>query len=273
MAFLHGNTGQLPVDKSDIDSTLREKLNAFRAKAEERMVKYWESPRDLSGQVALSLIQTRRDYPAVGWVRGDQALTPEIEQELGELRLQVKELTAELNEEKRIHSAVIDTDELAQGDETTRLKCRLLVHWQEDIDNDNANYHTREEATWEAPVTWNDILKMLGPELMEEATEEEMRSRLSGMCLSVARRELVESETQEDGTAKGGTVYWAKITSNTFDVVKVQLVALGLIEPGNKRRNPSDKDIYWKLTEKGHQQLLTVGTIRRKSVEAEVVEK
>lgn len=269
MAFLHGNPGQLPVDKSDVDPTLREKLDEFRAKAEERMVKYWENPRDLSGQVALSLIQLRRDYPAVGWVRGDQALTPEIEQELGELRLQVKELTAELSEEKRNHSGVLDTDELAQGDEPIRLKCRLSFHWQEDIDNDNASYQTRDEATWEAPVTWNEILKTLGPELLEEATEDEMGSRLSGMCFTVARRVLVEDQDEEDDIAKVGTVYWVRITPKAFDIVKVQLVGLGLIEAGEKRRTPTDKNIYWKLTEKGRQELLTVGTIRRNSVEAE----
>ena len=60
MAFLHGDPGKIPAEKMDLDKELRDKLDAFRAKTEERMVKYWHDSGDLKGQVALAIIQVRK---------------------------------------------------------------------------------------------------------------------------------------------------------------------------------------------------------------------
>ena len=57
---------------------LRKKLDAFRQKTERRMVKYWNDPGDLKGQVALAIIQIRKSHPAEGWIRASEAMTPDV---------------------------------------------------------------------------------------------------------------------------------------------------------------------------------------------------
>jgi Domain of unknown function (DUF4062) len=70
MAFLHGDPGSIPFEKSEQDEHARAKLNAFREKVEHhKHVKYWNGAGNLTGQVALSFPKVQRAHPAVGWVR------------------------------------------------------------------------------------------------------------------------------------------------------------------------------------------------------------
>ena len=115
MGFVHGSIGDIPNNKTDLNDKLREQLDAFRAKVEERVVKHWTSASDLGGKVAKSLIQIRKSHPAEGWVRARHALTPEVERELSELRRQVAELTAELDKSKVELPTAIEN--LAQGND------------------------------------------------------------------------------------------------------------------------------------------------------------
>lgn len=89
MAFLHGEPGEIAAKKTDMDDAARQKLDAFRAKASARMAKFWTTADGLAGQVALSLIQTRKTHPAEGWIRAGSAMTPEVEREIAELRAQL----------------------------------------------------------------------------------------------------------------------------------------------------------------------------------------
>jgi hypothetical protein len=79
LAFVHGQPGEIPVNKSDVDPDLKEKLGNFRTKVcENRLVKFWGDAKELPGLVALSLQKTIKIYPAVGWVRADQVASDEL---------------------------------------------------------------------------------------------------------------------------------------------------------------------------------------------------
>lgn len=72
MAFLHGDPGSIPFDKSEENEKIREKLNQFRKKVEtSKHVKYWNGASDLQGKVAYTFPSFQKRYPAVGWVRGE----------------------------------------------------------------------------------------------------------------------------------------------------------------------------------------------------------
>jgi hypothetical protein len=113
MAFLHGEPGKIPGEKLELKEEPRKKLEAFRAKCETRVVKYWTTPAELGGQVAKSLIQTRNSHPAVGWVRASSAVTSEMEREVAELRARLAELTNELEHSRQSHADV--PADIAQG--------------------------------------------------------------------------------------------------------------------------------------------------------------
>ena len=106
MAFLHKNLENIPVGKSDIDPEKREKLLAFRQKVSTgRLVKFWNNADELAGQVALSLNQTIKMYPAVGWVRANLVSSAESLQEMNELRKQLAELQEYKNEIEKVSLA------------------------------------------------------------------------------------------------------------------------------------------------------------------------
>lgn len=118
MAFLHGDPGKLIGEKLDLDGDLRNKLDAFREKTERRMVKYWNDPGDLKGQVALAIIQIRKTHPVEGWIRASEAMTPAVKAELAELRAKVRELSADLKNEQRQRTSAVDPSDWCRA---TRL--------------------------------------------------------------------------------------------------------------------------------------------------------
>lgn len=275
MGFLHGDPGKLPGDKLDLDNDLREKLDAFRQKIEKKMVKYWREAGDLPGQVALAIMQIRKSHPAVGWIRASEAMTPAMKAELAELRAKVRELSADLHDEQRQNASTVDPSELVQGTEEAALECAVEFHWQKTIDSGKASSYNRARGKWTVHPAWDDILRHLGPELMDEASERHLRTRLSDLCAVLARRDLVRAPTPagssdaEDATEEEpendriGQIFEAEVTIESFNDVKVQLSALGLIEKGTKRRPGSDRNTYWLLTGRGHQQLLRLRAIRK----------
>lgn len=282
MGFLHGDPGKLPGSKLDFDKELREKLDAFRDKIEKKMVKYWHEPGDLPGQVALAIMQIRKSHPAVGWIRASEAMTPAVKAELAELRAKVRELSADLHDEQRQNTSAVDPSDLMQGDETAPLDCTIDFHWQSTIDTGDAYQHNRAHGRWTVNPSWNDVLKHLGPELMDEASEEYLRERLSALCDGLARDDLLKDEDDADGATSAaeasadqpgddgaddskrvGRIYDVEVTIESFNDVKVQFSALGLIEKGTKRRLGSDTSTYWRLTERGQQQLLRLRAIRK----------
>jgi len=71
IAFLHKDPGSLPAKKCEKSQENREKLDKFRALAQEKMCRFWTSPADLGSVVSRSLIKLIKAHPAIGWVRAD----------------------------------------------------------------------------------------------------------------------------------------------------------------------------------------------------------
>jgi hypothetical protein len=262
MGFLHGDPGKIAGEKLDLDPKLRKKLDAFRQKIEMRMVKYWNTQGDLPGQVALAVMQIRKSHPAIGWIRASEAMTPEVKAELAELRAKVRELTADLKDEQRQHAAGVDPAELVQGDERIRLDCILTYHRKSAVDSGKAYSYNQDRGRWNVEPTWNEVFGHLGPELMDEASEEYLHQRLSALCLEMAREELLDDDTRDEDD-QIEVIYDAEVTIKSFNDVKVQFAALSFIENGKKRRPGSDTSTYWLLTERGKQTLLNLRAIRR----------
>ena len=92
LAFLHSNIDNIPSGKVD---NVREKLEQFREKVRKgRLVKFWDSPENLTSQVIISLMQTIKARPGIGWVRANIATNTESLQELNDLRKEVEQLRA-----------------------------------------------------------------------------------------------------------------------------------------------------------------------------------
>lgn len=106
IALLHGDLEQLPVAKSELDESAREKLAAFRAKVSAtRLVKSWKSPAELLQQTVLSLTHAFKAHPRPGWIRGSEKIHAEVANELSRLSRENLELR---NQRREADFAIID---------------------------------------------------------------------------------------------------------------------------------------------------------------------
>ncbi len=236
IAFLHGQPDLIPVGKSDIEPAARKKLEEFREKVSTgRLVKFWSSTAELPGLVALSLSKAIKAYPRLGWVRGGSASNPELLEQLNELRQRNDDLQGKLAKAFAARPPATQPD-LASADTKFHLKGRYYKKYNRE------HYDT----AWEGDVTWNDIIGMLGPELFQPMNEEAANLAL-GMSIAV-RLEL-----------DGHTV---KIERETFNTMKLQLMALGFVKIESLRTTQGGSAVFWSLTSLGRDVMLRMRTIK-----------
>lgn len=249
MAFVFSDVEELPASKVEKSEQGREKLANFRKKVESaHHRKAWSSAKELGGLVSRSLVNTRKSNPAEGWVRGRFAATEAMQIELANLRAKVAEFTAA---EVSKASQSIALDELASGSDLFSL-------------SPNIRRSEKEEFKFEkVMVTWDDILKYLGPNLMNECTEGDLIDRIR-LCAYHASERTLNIKLEYSNVV---------VLSLIDDKIKLQLQALGYMAPGVKRRAVSDTKTYWRLTERGHQQLISAQAIRKKPDQRKVVNK
>lgn len=249
ICFLHSQPDELSASKIEKKEEISEKLETFKAKVKSRHCKFYTSPEDLGGKVSRSLIQLRKKHPGEGWVRGRYAMTNKVKSEFDQMRARVAELELELV--KISENEEIDTTDLVQGEDTLRSTQNLNTNtaWDEPDDI--------KEIIVE--FSWNDLVKYIGPALQGEGSEEDFKYKIRLLIYHI-----IDDIDEE---------LYKKIHFNQiglplvlFDRIKVQLQALGIIEPGTKRRSVSDGETYWSLTKKGEKLLLNLQAKRKKDI-------
>lgn len=111
-------------------------------------------------------------------------------------------------------------------------------------------------------IAWNDIFNSLAPLLVDEASEETLDKQLDDLAYLHAP----EPPPLPDDAGGYGSVTAAP---DAVHDVKVQFLALGLIERSTRRHPVNDKNTYWSLTTAGHDQMLRLRAIRRRPREGE----
>jgi hypothetical protein len=231
LAFVHQNPELIPAGRTDLSDAARAKLEAFRAKVgTDRHVKFWTNADDLRAKVIQSISAETKRNPQEGWVRARRTADPAL---LESLRSEIDNLRAEL---AGIRSEVpTGSENYAGGTDVFQVNCLYQVY-------------EREKGEWlrgnrEVLVSWNTIFFEIGPTLMEEATEQQMKSRLSN---EIWRYDFENFPT-------GSNI---SMSDDTFDTIKVQLFALGLTQKSPKKHVPSDTNRYWALTPYGEATLM-----------------
>jgi hypothetical protein len=119
LAFLYEDLKALRVADTDDDPDKLRKLRAFRSELEQkRIVNCWVTSDELVARVKDSINDLVRRRPTVGWIRGNQALDPEVYRERDELRSENAALKA------RTDDAIIFPPDIAHGADTFTMKCR-----------------------------------------------------------------------------------------------------------------------------------------------------
>ena len=241
ICFVHEDIGNLPSSKVEGSEVGKERLKSFREKAQQKHCKFWASAHDLGGKVSRSLVQLKKKHPSHGWVPGKYAADQKMLSEMERMRSRIIEL--ELNTLTRNDAPPQDFDELVGGDDQYSLVYKLCV------DEDN---NTKKITL---SVTWDKIFSYCGAALSGECTTEELREKIR-----LAYYHAIPDEYLELNGFERIILYY-----NCEDQIHVQLQALGLMAPGDKKRAVSDTNTYWKLTPFGEKYLIQIRALRKSS--------
>ncbi|WP_162248078.1 DUF4062 domain-containing protein [Angustibacter sp. Root456] len=245
LGFVHSDPGSIPVNMSEIDATARVRLDAFRAKVMQRMVKEYRTAEELASVVSRGLVRAMKRNPRPGWVRGDQAMTDAVRAEVAELRAALAQA-----EQRRTELAARDG-----GNEINES----FEHGSDEVELEFVVSHgtyTRESQAVELEFTWDEIVDALGPSMIDEAAEPALRATF---C-SYAWKYLLEIP---DSNWDGAAAPRMTITNDSWGRILVQLRALGIITTGSKKRTVSDKAVYWTLTPAGDEYLVRLKATKR----------
>jgi hypothetical protein len=147
----------------------------------------------------------------------------------------------------RAGASVNQTHHLMQSDETDRnetTNVRYTLHSYGD---------NRVKYIQVCSYSWDEIFLALGPMMASEAAERHMSGRLAHNILG----------RLEQTGALPFTDAFVLVDDADFDLIKLRLRTLRLIEKGTRKRAPSDHDNYWQLTQEGDEHLVRLLTQRR----------
>ena len=249
LGFVHAKPDDIPAGKTEVTEAARERLDGFRAKVQERMCKMWETPDELGGVVSRSLVKLMKQKPAEGWVRGQHAASPEIAAEVIELRAQVASL-----EQQQLAAPVEDVEALAQGsDHFDILYTIRAAMGGYSILSSSSSRTFRSSRSY----TWDELFALLGPLMLDEASETSLRNRLEGDLAADGAKKFRDSLQDEE------KFVGCNVSEDAFQAIKVQLFALALIQKSVRKRGVQDKNTYWSLSPSGEAHLMRQRAIRR----------
>ena len=232
IAFLHQSPDTLAVSKTDIDPKLMEKLQDFRENvATGRLVKFWSHANELPGLVALSLTKTIKMYPAEGWVRANNQTSAESLGEINELRK--------------------ENDRLRKSLEVFELKPQNtlpnLADYSESIEFKGTfqKQYNGSKYNWQTEMTWSEIFGAISPYLLEHPSDASVKLTLKRNAFQKMNHKSYSSELDDQ----------------IFQTVKMQLMALGLVDVTYSKTTKGGMGLFWRITESGKALMLKLRTI------------
>lgn len=244
MGFVPAEPDAIPNGKTDKNDKAAEKLDAFRTKVQLKMTRDWSNAEDLGSKVTRGLVHLIKNNPRPGWVRGDQAMTPETRTEIAELKARIAQFEKREVENAVTTSAQIDGS-FAHGQEEVELSLNHSGYSRDhgNIDEDGALIYS-----------WDEIMEVLGPSMIDEAPEPALRQTFNSHMLNDVKNDL---GAWTRITARESV----QISDKSWGSIIVQLRALRLIDTGSKKRTVSDKAVYWKLTQAGDDYLVSLRAV------------
>lgn len=222
------------ITERETDATKIQKLAHFKEKVQTgRIVRQWNNKQDLVYSVIISLNKEKSEHPAIGWVRANQVMSNENLVELSQLRKEV----SELREYKRKHEEYKPYNDIAGVDEKIRIRGTKTHIWRQEVTSQN----------WECEVTWKQLFMSIAPYLLECPNDQRVESLLKSIAYSYV------------GKPTSDTLY---MNSQDFQTIKIQFMALGLVNVSYSPTTKGDMALFWNLTEGGKQLMMQWRTIK-----------
>lgn len=247
ISFLPKNPGLIPMDKSEQNQEKKQKLEEFKELAKKKMIKYWENPENLGSVVSRSMVRLIKDFPTEGWVKSGSAVDESSVKEIARLQKENNELKEQIN--KIATEPPKGSEKYAHGDESVEILYKFTGRKRK-----NAYESTSYDCESSLIATWDELFSCVAPSMIDECTEWEFKRKLNSFINSVSNW---EEEFEEIDSADSFS-----INAESFDLIKVQFRALGLITLSASKRTVSDKNTYWKLTQYGDYKMTTLLAIK-----------
>lgn len=263
IAFLCAEPEKLPVANVDIDPERRQKLEKFVALLKKHLCKEWHNAYELGAVVSRSVTQLIKRTPRTGWVPASTVRSVEDANEILELNKKIKELESKL----RTYEGACADDASSLCDEDDIFE----IAYTYDVCKKTGKYGYKEVVKTNRGMirlSWNKMFSTIAPRITPFESETTVKTSLN---------KLVEAEVGEIGDGKLGNgefVSGFKISSPSFDAIKVQLQALGLVTINkempseikvNDWRGGRRKEIIrWRLTDKGQNRMYNILALRKK---------
>ncbi|MCQ2425210.1 MAG: DUF4062 domain-containing protein [Lachnospiraceae bacterium] len=246
ISFIREDIFKLPDEKREHDDQIISKLLGFHSLAKNKLCKFWNSKEQLAGLVSRSMIQLIKRHPAIGWVRADTIPSEKSLLKITELYEENRELRT-INEKK--DSAELNY-RLASGEAITNVKY--------DVYNRGATYSVDSLSV---PMSWNDILKLIGPPLIEET----IRYSIEKALLISGRDEYISHLENDERINNFKKNQFMEISEASIGEILVQFIALNYIEvrhPMHNNEFDCSNSSKYVLTETGRAVLIQLSAKR-----------
>lgn len=233
VALIHGQPDDIPFGKSETNSELRTKLFSFRDKVMDgRLVKFWETTKELPGLVALSLTKTIKTYPAVGWIRANLVANEDILIEINQLRKENTELQGVVSE--------LSNQQKPEIEGIADIDSSFTIHGNYISSISGSRY------SFEIALSWRKIFALISPYLIEHPSDSTVKSKLTTSVFELVDR---------DGLSPS-------INDQEFKTVTIQLQAYNLITTSYTKTVGGGMGYFWSLTKKGNQLMVESRVVR-----------
>ena len=236
---MYEDINRLTGDKLEETDDGKRKLKAFTEEAKKKMCKFWTTPEGLAAQVVLSLTSMIKSNPRTGWIKGDTMTSEKSNSEIIRLKDENEELRAKIK--KMEESAPVGIEDLSQGDDL------YSVHF--DYAKRQRGGYEKEFEDGLQEFSWNDIFSYLSPYLLIECEEK---------SLELLFNDFVRRNADSSFFGRVTKVY-----SENFQNVKVQFIALGLIQESQKKKSAGKVHKYWTLTPYGNKIMMKLKAIKK----------
>lgn len=125
LSFLIDQKAAWPSDR--IESERAVEMTSFREKVKNRNVSFWSSKDDLKTAVAIALPKQFALSPRPGWIRGDQATTPETTAELARLSAENAELRSRVVSSADIRFVPVSGELIREANSATNLVIVIAI--------------------------------------------------------------------------------------------------------------------------------------------------
>ncbi len=237
-SLIHEQADILPAEKRERTAEGAARLRDFRELvARGTLLRSWNRMDDLKAGIPPLLVQLLKAHPVPGWVRAGQVADLNVARENQELRKQLEDLRREMGQ--LTSGRVIKSDALARGTDITQLAYNCNVYVKGNCIVTQAK----------AQITWDTVFATLAPVMLNEVSEDVMRSALTARIAEHALKDVAGQHKQAHAVRD------IVLSPVSFNTIKMHFRALGYIRKGMVATG-SGGQLTWQLTPQGDQYMM-----------------